>query len=302
MSFDHLKLFRDIAASGSISRGAALNGVSQSAASQHIQELERGMGAPLLDRSRRPVTLTEAGGVYLEFCRDVLRLREDMEAGIGRARGAGDGAVRVAAIYSVGLSEMSRLEREFRARRPKSRIEVEYLRPERVWEAVAEGRAELGLMSYAHPTREMAVLPWRQEEMVVAMAPHHPLARRRSVKPRDLEGIDFVGFDEDLPIRKNVDRFLREHGVRVRVALHFDNLQMIQEAVAHGAGVSIMPERILRAEVERGRLAVAPIEGRGLFRPLAIVHRKSQRFTGAALDFLDLLREAPIERGLPAPA
>jgi DNA-binding transcriptional LysR family regulator len=302
VSFEHLKLFRDIAATGSVSRGAERNGISQSAASQHLQDLEHDLGTTLLDRSRRPATLTEAGRVYLEFCRDVLRLREEMEAGIGRCRETEQDFVRVASIYSVGLSEMSRLEREFRSRRPTARLEVEYLRPERVWEEVAEGRAELGLMSYATPTREVAVLPWRREEMVVAMAADHPLAERSALKPGDLEGIDFISFDDDLPIRKNVDRFLREHGVHVRVALHFDNLQMIQEAVACGAGVSIMPERILRAEVQRGRLATVPLEGRSLFRPLSIVHRKRQRFTAATLEFLELLREQPVEEDAPKPA
>ncbi len=293
MPFDHLRLFKEIAQSGSVSRGAELSGVSQSAASQCLLELERSLEAELLDRSRRPMKLTEAGRLYLEFCRDVLLRKEELEAGIDRLKEETEGSVRVAAIYSVGLSEMSELEKEFRRRCPKGKLAVEYLRPERVWEAVEAGRAELGLMSYAEGTREMAVLPWRREEMVVVAAPDHRLAKRAAVKPEELDGEEFVSFDEDLPIRKHVDRFLRERGVNVRVSLHFDNIQTIKEAVAQGAGLSIMPARILRAEEAQGRLALVALEGGGLFRPLSIVHRKKRRFRRAALDFLNLLQEQP---------
>jgi DNA-binding transcriptional LysR family regulator len=85
---------------------------------------------------------------------------------------------------------------------------------------------------------------------------------------------------------------LRDHHVTVNVTLHFDNLQMIKEAVAHGAGVSILPARILEAEVAQGRLSPVPLT-EPLFRPVGIVHRKKKRFHRAAQAFLDLLQEKP---------
>jgi DNA-binding transcriptional LysR family regulator len=196
----------------------------------------------------------------------------------------------VASIYSVGLSELSHLEKEFVRRYPQARIEVEYLRPEKVYEAVATDRADLGLMSYPEPTKEVTVLPWRREEMAVAASPYHPLAKNSEVKPEDLEGVDFIGFDEDLPIRKDIDRFLREHHVHVNVTLHFDNIQMIKEVVAHGSGVSIMPARVMEEEVAQGRLVPIPIAGFELFRPVGIVHRRKKRFHRAGQALLELLQ------------
>ena len=71
--FVDCKLFRDVAHAKSLSRAAQLNGISQSAATQHIQELERRLGVELLDRSTRPLGLTAAGKLYADLCRDVLR-------------------------------------------------------------------------------------------------------------------------------------------------------------------------------------------------------------------------------------
>jgi DNA-binding transcriptional LysR family regulator len=286
-------LFRDIAQSRSFSQGASLNGVSQSSASQQIRELEEELGIALLDRSTRPLSVTNAGKLYLEFCREVLRRDEEFHAALDRLKSEVDGTVRIAAIYSVGLSEMSELEREFSRRYPGAQLEVEYLRPEKVYDAVISDRADLGLMSYAEPTREATVLPWREEEMVVAVAPTHPLARWTGVDAHELQGLDFVAFDEDLPIRRDIDRFLRDHDVTVEITVHFDNLQMMKEAVAHGAGVSIMPARVMRAEIAQGRLLPVRLIPSTLFRPVRIVHRKRKRFNRATEAFLQLL-QAPV--------
>src|SRR5579871_3628929 len=113
MTFEHLRLFKDMAQHRSVSKGAAANGLSQSAASQHLLELEREMGLELLDRSTRPLTVTEAGRLYLDMCRDILRRRAEFEAEADRLKQKVEGRVKVASIYSVGLSELSQLEREF---------------------------------------------------------------------------------------------------------------------------------------------------------------------------------------------
>jgi LysR family transcriptional regulator, transcriptional activator of the cysJI operon len=294
VNYENLKLFRDIAQTHSFSRGAAMNGISQSAASQHVQELERGLGVELLDRSTRPLAVTQSGRLYAEFCRDILRRKDDFEVALQRLKQEVEGTLRVASIYSVGLSEMVELEKEFARRQPEAKLEVEYLRPERIYEAVLAGEADLGLISYPEARRDITVIPWRREEMVLAVASAHPLAQRRdAIAPQELNGADFISFDDDLPIRRHMDRFLKDHGVEVNIALHFDNIQMIKEAVTHRVGVSIMPVRTMRDDIEQGRLAAVRIADATLFRPLGIIHRKKKRFHRVAQAFLDLLREEP---------
>jgi DNA-binding transcriptional LysR family regulator len=135
--------------------------------------------------------------------------------------------------------------------------------------------------------------------MVLATAPDHPLAKkaaeiRGAIPVEDLNGVDFVGFDEELPIRADVDRFLKEKGVEVNVSVHFDNIEMIKEAVTHRVGVSIMPHRVMREDIRQKRLAAIRIAGASLYRPLGIIHRKRKRFQPVAQAFLDLLCEKPV--------
>ncbi len=294
MAHESLKLFRDIAQTRSFSKGASLNSVSQSAASQQVQELEHELGIELLDRSTRPLVVTAAGHLYTDYCRDVLRRREEFHVALDLMKQEVEGTVRVASIYSVGLSEMVQLEQEFGRRQPEAKLEVEYLRPEKVYSSVLSESADLGLVSYPEPSREITVIPWRQEEMVVAASPYHPLAQASgTLAPSDLQGIDFIGFDDDLPIAREIDRFLSGQGIKVNITLHFDNIQMIKEAVSHRVGVSIMPARIMNDEIAQGRLVAIPIAAPELYRPLGIIHRKKKRFYPVAQAFLELLCEKP---------
>lgn len=289
VDFAQLLLYRDIVQSRSISRGAAMNGVTQSAASQALQELERQLDVRLLDRSRRPLEVLAPGRLFYDFARDVLRRQQDFTTSLEELKGTAGGMVRIAAIYSVGISEMSKLEKEFYRRLPSAQLEVNYLRPEKVYQAVAEERVDIGLVSYPEPTREITALPWREETMVVACSPNHPFANRESMNTEELEGAEFIGFDEDLPISRDIERFLREHGVHVRCSSRFDNIQSMKEALRLGSCVSILPEPMLHSEVQEHRLCAIRLDDL-LIRPLGIIHRRRRSFPRAAQVFMDLLR------------
>jgi DNA-binding transcriptional LysR family regulator len=287
--FEDCKLFRDIVQSRSVSRGAALNQISQSAASQHLQELERRLEVALLDRSVRPLEVTPAGKLYFELCRDVLRREEQFHSACDVLKKEVDGSVRVISIYSIGISEMTHLRAEFEKRFPDADLHVEYARPDRVYEAVLQDDADLGFVSYPESSRDLTVIPWRDETMALAAAPSHPLAGKATISLADLDGQNYIAFDDDLSIRRHIDRSLREAGAEVNIAMQFDNIQMIKEAVTLGSGVSILPERTMHAETKQGRLVSVPLDAPGLVRPIGIVHRRRKKLNRAAQSFLELL-------------
>ncbi len=289
MIFEDCKLFRDVALARSLSRAAAMNGISQSAATQHIQELEKRLGVQMLDRSTRPLGLTAAGKLYADLCRDVLRREEDFVVALDAVKTDAEGTVRVASIYSIGLSEMPRLRDEFAVACPGAQLQVEYLRPAKVYEAILEDKADLGFISYPEHRRDLTVIPWREERMTVAVYPSHRFADRPSLMPADLDRESFISFDEEVIIRRELDRFFREHGVTISIVMQFDNIQSIKEAVVLGSGISILPERSIQAEVEQKRLVSVPLDAPGLVRPTGIIHRRKKKLTRAGREFLNLV-------------
>ena len=291
MQLESLKVFCDVVRSASFSKGALENGLSQSSASQVVHQLETRLGVKLIDRSKRPLVPTEHGKVYYEGCKDVIARYLELE---NRVKAMDDerhlaGTVRVASIYSVGLHHMSRYVERFRQAFPEAEVRIDYLHPTRVIEVVTEGDADLGLVSFPKKWTDLAVIPWREEEMVLAVHPSHRLAGLDEVDVGELDGETFVGFEAGLPIRRAVDRFLRKHGVHVRVSLEFDNIETIKRAVEVPSGVAILPAPTVQGELRSGTLRAVRFKDRRPTRPLAIIHRRSEPLGLAASRFLELL-------------
>lgn len=294
MNLEALKLYCDVVRLRSFSRGAAANAVSQSAASQAIQQLEAELDAVLLDRSRRPLVATEQGQAFYEACRSLLQGFEKARADLAAVRERVEGTVRVAAIYSVGLHDMSRHMQPFMSAYPQARVLLECLHPHKVVDAVLNDEADVGILSYPSATRALTVLPLRKEPMVLVAHPAHRLARRRSVAPAELQGEKFVAFDRDLAIRKAIDRALKQHEVRVEVVMEFDNVETIKQAIGINAGVSILPHPTVLKEAGMRTLAVASLGLPGLVRPIGIIHRRGHRLTPVVARFIEQLQK-PIE-------
>ena len=147
MNIETLRIFCDVVQHQSFSRGAAANDVSQSAATQSVHRMERQYGVQLVDRTKRPFVLTPEGEVCYEGFREVLELYDAVEVRVRSLRLEITGLVRVAAIYSVGLHDLSRCMQDFMRAYPKAKVRLEYLRPNKVYEAVLGGAVDLGIVS-----------------------------------------------------------------------------------------------------------------------------------------------------------
>ncbi len=300
MQFESLKVFCDVASYRSFSQAAQLNQLSQSAVSQIVLQLEKRLGVQLVNRATRPLQLTDPGKSYYDGCKGLVEQYLELEASLRNTQSQLASSVRVAAIYSVGLRDMSHYVGRFAAEYPSARVQIDYLHPDRVYAEVLEGGADFGLVSFPRKTRELTTLPWREEEMVLVCSPSQPLARNLAVEPRHLDGVKYIGFDRDLVIRRNVDRFLREQNVAVDVALEFDNIETIKKAIDSEAGVALLPEPTVRREVQAGTLVALPLVGCRMARPLGIIYRRHHKLTSTAQRFIDLLRQ-PDEAGPHGP-
>ncbi|MBM3996570.1 MAG: LysR family transcriptional regulator [Planctomycetes bacterium] len=291
MQLESLKVFCDVVRHRSFSQAAEESGITQSAVSQIVSHLEKRMNVQLIDRSTRPLQLTPVGLAYYEGCKQLIDAYEKLEARIRNARVTITGNVTIAAIYSVGLGDMGQYVQRFQAELPKSPVHIDYVHPDRVYERVMDGTADLGLVSYPKKAAHLVSVAWRDEEMVLACSPKHYLASRQALPLRELTGLNYVHFDRGLVIRRRVDRFLREQGASVNVVAEFDSIENIKQAVSIGAGVALLPEPTIRREVKARTLAAIPLSGCSFTRPLAIIHRRGNRLSAAAKRFMDLLLE-----------
>jgi len=285
-----LKVFCDIVARRSFSRAAEDNGLSQSAASQVVGQLESHLGVRLIEWSKRPLSPTREGQVFYDGCRRIVAAYDALEDAVRTLHDEVAGRVRVAAIYSVGLHHMSRYVQEFMSRHPKANVRLEYLHPDRVVESVEQGQADLGIVSYPRSTRTLESEPWREEPIALVCAPGNPFAGRVEVALGELHGQRMVGFDTDLVIRHELDRALAAHGAEPQVVMEFDNIETIKRAVEIDAGVALLPEPTVGRELAAGTLCAVRLAGEELVRPLGIIRARGKPLAPTVERFVELLR------------
>ena len=294
MQIDALKIYCDVVRLHSFSRGAEANNVLQATASLTVQRLEKHLGVTLIDRGCRPWKPTREGRIFYEGCREVLERYFKLESEVRGKQVAADTVVRVAAIYSVNLREISRCVHRFNELRPQARVELEFLHPSRVCERVLNDEVELGILSFPAGRRDLEVIPWRSEPMVVACHPQHRLAGKKKIAVKQLAGEPFVGFDADLVIRKKIDGFLRQHGVTAKVMLTFDNVEAVKRAVEVGSGLAILPRPTLEHELRTKALVAVPFSGQSFARPLGIVYRRGRQLYPNTRAFIELLQDGGV--------
>src|SRR6185503_8039327 len=159
MQIEALKIYCDVVRFHSFSRGAEANDVLQSSASQTVQNIEEALGVTLIDRSCRPWELTDEGKLFYDGCREVLEEFDDVVAQVKRVRATGNSVIRVAAIYSVNMRDMTQKVQEFNRLHADAKVEVEYGHPARVLERVLSDEVELGIISYPDERRGLTVIP-----------------------------------------------------------------------------------------------------------------------------------------------
>ena len=216
---------------------------------------------------------------------------QEMEGQLQASANVVSGTVRVATVHSVGLYELSASLKRYLKAFPQVHLRLEYSRSSKIYDDAVRGHIDLGIVAF--PTRRpgITVIPFRQDRLVLVTPPGHPLARHRTVAVRKLAGEPLVGFERDIPTRKETDRLLRKHGVEVRYVMELDNVETIKQVVEIGHGVAILPEPAIRPEVKQKSLAVVQLSDEVLFRPLGIIHRQGKHFSPAAEKFIEFCEQ-----------
>ncbi|MBI5742925.1 MAG: LysR family transcriptional regulator substrate-binding protein, partial [Elusimicrobia bacterium] len=244
----------------------------------------------------------QAGKLLLTPCGDKFNLASRTISGLydgalksiralGTERPADE--IKISTIYSAGIYMIQNYVRQFLAHNPGTKVSVEYRQFSQIYADIASGRADFGFM--ACPYRKspgLAMLPVAKDEMVLIAGSSSPLAGRKSVGVKDLDGLDFIFFDRAFPSRRYIDTFLRRHGIKVRVKMELDNIETIKTAVASGAGVSILPRSVVRDHENGISLHVMRIADAEFLRPIYLIYSRARKLTPPARAFMSIFEGA----------
>jgi DNA-binding transcriptional LysR family regulator len=296
MHIETLKVFCDVVETGSFSLAASQNFITQSAVSQQLRALEAKYRCKLLERSRGGAKPTPQGDILYRTSREIIDRYRDVESELQHSCAVVGGHLRVAIVYSVGIHELPPYLKEYLRKYPDVNVHVEYSRPNKIYENVISQQIDLGVVAYPQKHPQIAVTPIRDDYLVLACPPEHPLANLKRIPVARLNGEAMVAYERDIATRKATDQMLRSHHVAVTYNGEYDNIETIKRAVEIGQGVAIVPLPAVQRELECGTLKVVRLADETVLRPLGIIHKKGRQLSPAAVKFIEILKRDDIVR------
>ncbi len=289
MHVENFKIFADLVESQSFSKSARLNGITQSAVSQQLRAMERKFNILIIDRSQKQFRLTREGQRLYDAAKEILHEYEKLQSELQEMKKVISGTIRLATIYSIGLHELPPFIKRFLQHFPSVNVRVEYRRSNLVYDDIVHNAVDLGLVAFPAKLRQIEIIPFREDELVLICPPDHPLAKNKSVSTAAIANHKFIGFDPDIPTRKAIDAIFRDKKLELDPVMEFDNIETVKRAVEIDAGVAIVPKTTVLQEVKQGTLVAVNLSGGRYTRPLAIIHRKGRSLTPALRKFIHTL-------------
>lgn len=293
MHIENFKIFSDLVESESFSRAAKLNGITQSAVSQQLRSMEKHFNVLIVDRSQKQFRLTREGMKLYESAKEILHRYEKLMSELQEMRKVISGTIHVSTVYSIGLHELPPYITKFLKEYPSVNVRVEYRRSNLVYEDILHNSVDLGLVAFPIKMRQLEIIPFQEDRLVLICNPGHAMANRKNVDIKELQGEKFIGFDPDIPTRKATDQIFKEAKVEIEPVMEFDNIETVKRAVEIDAGIAIVPQATVQQEVKQGLLKVIQLRGGQFTRPLAIIHRKGRVLTPAMKKFISNLTGRP---------
>lgn len=296
MNIQNFKIFSDLVDSESFSRAAKLNGITQSAVSQQLRAMEKHFNVLIVDRSQKRFRLTREGKKLHKSSQEILQLYNMLNIELQEMKKIISGTIHISTVYSIGLHGLPPYVKSFLTSFPKVNIRIEYRRASMVYEDVLSNTIDLGLVAYAQKHKQLEVLPFDDDILVLAVSPDHPLAQKKSIDIKDLADQKFVGFEPDIPTRKATDAIFKESNIEIEPVMEFDNVETVKRAVEINAGIAIVPRTTVEHESSQGLLKVLEFKNKVYKRPLALIHRKGRILTPAMRELIELLTAKKLDR------
>jgi len=284
-----LEIFLAVAQSESVSRAATGIGMSQSAASGALTDLERQFDIQLFHRKGKRLQLSELGREVRAHAEAILDQARDLERALEKRPGMG--RLRVGATMTIGNYLAVPLMARFLRAHPQADITLAVANTEEISRQVANFEIDVGLVEGEVAHDDLALTPWRDDELVVFCPRAHPFARKRALQDEDLKRVPWIVREAGSGTRQAFDRAM--HGLlpTLKIAFTLPHTEAIKGAVEAGLGIGCLPRLALADDFSRGTLSPCRVPHRDFRRQFFFLLHKNKHHGPAIQRWLDVCRE-----------
>jgi|SRR5579884_438648 len=302
MELRQLRYLVALARERSFTRAAAREHIAQPALSQQIRRLEDEVGLALVERTTRSVRITRAGELLVDRAHRILAELEAAQDELHELRGIHTGHVTVGSMHTMGPVDLSLILAIFHERHPQVELTVREQSSEELAEMLRVDELDLAFLSVTERVEShgLGLHQLVSEELVVLLPHSHRLARRRTLRLRELAGEEFISYREGSRLRELLMSASREAEFEPNVKLESNESQRVRRLVARGMGVAILPRS--DAVGPGAEVAVLALKSPSLRRDITLAWRAGRRQPPAVAEFLELAQEIYSHRRGARPA
>ncbi|WP_426198574.1 LysR substrate-binding domain-containing protein [Pseudomonas sp. DC3200b2] len=288
-----LDLFLTVAEERNLTRAARLRHLAVSAVSKRVSELEQQAGAPLLVRNARGVELTPAGQSMVFYARQLRQTLDVLANELGDYATGVKGHVHIHAITSALSQFLPGDIARFARLYPQIKFDIEEQVGSAVVRAVAEGRAELGIIAQQTPAQGLETAPYRSDELIVLIPAGHPLEGRRQVTFAQALDYELVGAHQDSSVYRLLASEAQRLDKPLRLRVRISSFDCMCRMVSAGLGLAVMPRSVATPYLRSHKLKTLGLQEPWAHRSLLLVYRKYDAASPTLKTLIDSLQPEP---------
>lgn len=286
MADRRLKIFHTVARLLNFTKAAEELHMTQPAVTFQIRQLEDQFNTRLFDRTHNRVTLTEVGKQVYVYAERILQLYEDMTMSITEITGDVSGGVALGASTTIAEYMLPTLIGKFNAMHPDVSISMKESNTEDIVTMVENNVIDIGIVEGSVNNKNLIVEPCSMDQLVVIMAPEHPLATAESLSVNDIVQHPFISREQGSGTQEVILKYVELHGnnENLNVLFELSSPEAIKGAVEAGMGLSVVSRSTINKELKLGTLVAIELSPK-LERPFSFV-RQRYKFKSRAADEL----------------
>ena len=274
MADRRLQVFHAVAKQSSFTKAAETLFMTQPAVTFQIKQLEEHFSTRLFDRGHGKISLTPAGEVVLEYTERILSLSAELDTRISELTGKVQGLLLVGASMTIAEFMLPRVLGEFKVAYPGVKARLTVANSETIEHGVAAHSLDIGLIEAPSRLPSLSTEECCEDELQVVCSPAHPLAKSKTVTPKQLLQHAYISREPGSGTREVTDSYFRHAGFApedMNTVMELGSPDAIKGVVETGLGFAIMSKVIVAKEKQLGMLVALPLAPK-LTRTLSLVY------------------------------
>jgi len=285
-----LDLFITVAQERNLTRAGRIKHVAVSAISKRITELEAQIGSPLLLRNARGVELTPAGQSLLFYARQVMQTMAQLDTELSGYASGVKGHIRIHAITSALSQFLPQDVDGFAQLYPQIKFDIEERVGSAVIRAVADGRADLGIIAAQTASEGLETLTYRHDELTLVVPGGHELAARKAIKFKEVLEHEFVGPHLESSMHTLLTNEAAKLGMSLKLRIRISSFDCMCRMVSAGLGIAVLPRSVINQYLRSHKLKAVTLDEPWAHRTLLLVVKEYEAASPTLKTFMDHLK------------